>query len=287
MVKFVAAVVQMRSGAKPESNIASMSELVRDAAGQGASYIQTPEMTGAVQRDRRALTAILYPEDRDEVAAAASNLAGELGIYLHVGSTAVKPAGDRLANRAYLFGPDGGEIARYEKIHMFDVDLDNAESWRESAVYQPGSQAVLAQLPFAAIGLSICYDVRFPQIFSALAMAGANVLTAPAAFTRQTGQAHWHVLQRSRAIENGAWMISAAQGGVHEDGRETYGHSLIVDPWGRVAAEVNGDEPGIALAEVDTAASEAARQKVPNLKNSREFVVSTVSAIPDQNRKAS
>ncbi len=287
MAKFVAAVIQMRSGTDPESNISVMREFVQEAAGQGANYVQTPEMTGAVQKDRRALAAVLKPEDRDIVVEAASNLASEFGIYLHIGSTAIKPAGDRLANRAYLFGPDGVEIARYDKIHMFDVDLDNGESWRESAVYQPGSQSVVAQLPFAAIGLSICYDVRFPQIFRAQAEAGANVLTAPAAFTRQTGEAHWHVLQRSRAIENGAWMISAAQGGVHEDGRETYGHSLIVDPWGKVVAEVEGEEPGIAVAEIDIAASAAARQKVPNLKNAGDFMVSTVSAIPDQNRKAS
>ncbi len=284
---FKAAVVQMRSGVDPAANIADMRELVREAAGRGARYVQTPEMTGAVQRDRKALAAVLKPEDRDEVAQAASELAADLGIYLHLGSTAVKPAGDRLANRAYLFGPDGAEIARYDKIHMFDVDLDNGESWRESAVYRPGDETLVADIGEAVIGLSICYDVRFPQIYRAQALAGVSVLTAPAAFTRQTGEAHWHVLQRSRAIENGAWMISAAQGGTHGDGRETYGHSIIVDPWGRVAAEIGNDEPGIAVAEIDPAASAAARAKVPNLKNAREFSLRSVSGDRTEGRLAS
>lgn len=287
MTGFKAAVVQMHSGIDPARNIASMREMVRDAAGRGAVYVQTPEMTGAVQRDRKALCAVLQPEDRDQTAQAASDLASELGIYLHIGSTAVKPEGERLANRAFLFGPDGAEIARYDKIHMFDVDLDNGESWRESAVYRPGAETVVAGLPYAAIGFSICYDVRFPQIYREQALASANVLTAPAAFTRQTGEAHWHVLQRSRAIENGAWMISAAQGGYHEDGRETYGHSLIVDPWGEIVAEIAHDEPGVAVAEIDITKSAAARQKIPNLNNAREFKLRMVPDSQFVDRKAS
>lgn len=286
MTSFKAAVVQMRSGVDPAANIAVLRDLVRDAAERGARYVQTPEMTGVVQKDRVALAAVLKNEDRDEIAQAASELASQCGIYLHIGSTAVKPQGDRLANRAYLFGPDGTEIARYDKIHMFDVDLDNGESWRESAAYRPGERSVVARIPMASVGLSICYDIRFPDIFRAQAAASADVLTAPAAFTRQTGEAHWHVLQRSRAIENGAWMISAAQGGVHEDGRETFGHSIIVDPWGRVVAETDHDRPGVAIAEIDTGQSREARRKIPNLSNSRDFVLD-IAGDRTGNRKAS
>ena len=158
---------------------------------------------------------------------------------------------------------------------MFDVDLDNGESWRESATYEPGKRTVIAELPFARLGLAVCYDLRFPQLFRAQALAGADVLTVPAAFTRQTGQAHWHVLLRARAIENGAWVLAAAQGGTHEDGRETFGHSIAIDPWGRIVAEADGDEPVIVYAQVDPAASVEARKKIPNLRNAREFAVET------------
>ena len=183
-----------------------------------------------------------------------------------------------IANRGLLFGPDGNIMARYDKIHMFDVDLDNGESWRESAVYRPGDKAVIARLPFAALGLGICYDVRFPDLFNAYGLAGAEVLTAPAAFTKQTGQAHWHVLQRARAIENGAYMISAAQAGLHEDGRETFGHSMIVDPWGRIIAEAGDEGEAVVIAEIDTDQAHAARAKVPNLKNIRPFTIDEASA---------
>lgn len=287
MTTFKVAVVQMRSGVDPAANIAAMSNLVRGAVSEGAEFVQTPEMTGAVQRSREALAAALRPEGQDEVVQAASELARDQQIYLHLGSTAVKPEGERLANRSYLFGPDGCEIARYDKIHMFDVDLDNGESWRESVVYKPGKESIVAELPFATIGLSICYDVRFPHIYREQSIAGANVLTAPAAFTRQTGEAHWHVLQRSRAIENGAWVVSAAQGGVHEDGRETYGHSIIVDPWGKIVAEIANDEPGFAVVEIDSELSATARQKIPNLNNGREYSLRTVSGSPVLDRKAS
>lgn len=273
MTRFVAACIQMRSGTDPDGNIVAMEAMVREAAAAGARYIQTPEMTGAVQRDRKALFAVLKGQDDDLVAARAAQLAGELGIFLHVGSTAIAVADGRIANRAFLFGPDGGLVSTYDKIHMFDVDLDNGESWRESSVYSPGSETVVADLPVAKIGLSICYDLRFPQLFQAQALAGAQVLTTPAAFTRQTGEAHWHTLLRARAIENGAWVISAAQGGTHADGRETYGHSLIVDPWGRVIADKGDAEPGVLLAEIDTDAVAEARAKIPNLKNARDFDV--------------
>lgn len=273
MSMFKAAAIQMRSGVDPERNAADLEKLVRDAASQGVIYIQTPEMTGAIVRDREARSSLFTTQDRDPIVAASARLAAELGIFLHIGSTAILRADGKLANRALLFSPDGEIVTTYDKIHMFDVDLDNGESWRESAAYEPGREGVVADLPFAKLGFAICYDLRFPQLFRAEALAGADVLTVPAAFTRQTGEAHWHVLLRARAIENGAFVIAAAQGGLHEDGRETYGHSLIVDPWGRVLAEAAHDEPAVIVAEIDTSLSAAARKKIPNLKNAREFGV--------------
>jgi predicted amidohydrolase len=270
---FKAAAIQMRSGKDPERNASDMEKLVRDAAGQGATYIQTPEMTGAMVRDKDARKAIFTSEEKDVTVATARHLASELGVFLHVGSTGILRADGKIANRALLISPRGETIATYDKIHMFDVDLDNGESWRESAAYEPGAQAVVADLDGAKLGFAVCYDLRFPQLFRAEALAGAEILTAPAAFTRQTGEAHWHVLLRARAIENGAFVIAAAQGGVHEDGRETYGHSLIIDPWGRILAEAAHDEPGVIVAEIDPAQSLAARGKIPNLKNAREFTV--------------
>ncbi|MBZ9726639.1 carbon-nitrogen hydrolase family protein [Mesorhizobium sp. CO1-1-11] len=272
---FKAAAVQMRSGESPERNAADMERLVREAAGQGATYIQTPEMTGALIRDKEARAASFTSQDKDIVVATARKLASELGIFLHVGSTAILRADGKLANRALLFGPDGATLATYDKIHMFDVDLDNGESWRESAAYEPGTEAVVIPINDAKLGFAVCYDLRFPQLFRAEAMAGAEVLTVPAAFTRQTGEAHWHVLLRARAIENGAYVVAAAQGGLHEDGRETYGHSLIVDPWGRIIAEAAHDEPAVIVAEIDPAQSLAARKKIPNLRNARDFTINT------------
>lgn len=268
---FKAAAIQMCSGVDPEKNAAAMARLVREAAGHGALYVQTPEMTGAVQKDRPGLRAVLRDEENDIIVRTAGDLARELSIYLHVGSTAIALADGKIANRAFLFGPDGRKICTYDKIHMFDVDLDNGESWRESAAYQPGEKATVADLPFAKLGFGICYDVRFPQLFRTEAVAGAQILTTPAAFTRQTGEAHWEVLLRARAIENGAFVISAAQAGVHEDGRETFGHSMIVDPWGKVLASAGGSGEAIVLADIDVAAVGAARAKIPNLKNARDF----------------
>lgn len=287
MGRFLAAAVQMRSGVEPARNVAEMERLVREAAAKGASYIQTPEMTGALVRDRETLRGLLRDEREDMVVAAGRRLAGELGVHLHVGSTAIAVEGGKVANRAFLFGPAGETLATYDKIHMFDVDLDNGESWRESATYRPGGSAVLADLPFARLGFAVCYDLRFPELFRAEAIAGAQVLTVPAAFTRQTGEAHWHVLLRARAIENGAFVVAAAQGGRHEDGRETYGHSLIVDPWGRVLADANGSEPGVIVAEIDTALSAEARRKIPNLRNARDFDVAGSGAGTDARRAAS
>lgn len=279
MTVFLAAAVQMRSGTSPDRNAVDFERLVREAASKGAHYIQTPEMTGGLVRDKDTRAALFTSIERDVIAKTASRLSAELGVFLHVGSTAILREDGKLANRALLYDPNGGLVTTYDKIHMFDVDLDNGESWRESSAYEPGTRAVVADMPFAKLGFAICYDLRFPQLFRAEALAGAQVLAVPAAFTRQTGEAHWHTLLRARAIENGAFVIAAAQGGLHEDGRETYGHSLIIDPWGRVIAEAEGNEPGIVIAEIDTAQVAAARAKIPNLKNAREFKVNEVGSV--------
>jgi len=274
------AAVQMCSGTDPVRNVETMRRLVREAAAKGATYVQTPEMTGALQRDRAGLKAILRQEEDDPVVAAAAALAAELAIHVHVGSTAIALADGKVANRGFLFGPDGARICTYDKIHMFDVDLDNGESWRESAVYSPGAVARLADLPFGRLGFAICYDVRFPELFKAEAQAGAQIISVPAAFTRQTGEAHWETLLRARAIENGVYIAAAAQAGAHEDGRETFGHSMIVDPWGRVLASAGGTGEAVVLAEVDTAAVKAARDKIPNLRNGRSFSLEVTGEEP-------
>lgn len=275
---FKAAAIQMCSGVDPQKNAADMVRLVREAASQGAVYVQTPEMTGAVQKDRAGLRAVLRDESDDIIVATARSLAQDLGIHVHVGSTAIALEDGKIANRGFLFGPNGSRICTYDKIHMFDVDLDNGESWRESAAYSPGETARVAELPFAKLGFAICYDVRFPALFRAEAVAGAQVLTVPAAFTRQTGEAHWEVLLRARAIENGAFLIAAAQAGVHEDTRETFGHSMIIDPWGKVLASAGGSGEAVVLAEIDIDQVKAARGKIPNLKNARDFTLETVAA---------
>jgi predicted amidohydrolase len=281
------AALQMRSTMDVGRNVKAFEALVREAAGKGAAYVQSPEMTGALVRDRATLKSLITSAEKDEVAAKAAALAAELGIHIHVGSTAIARDDGKVANRAFVFGPDGGLIANYDKIHMFDVDLDNGESWRESNTYEPGRETVVADLGFAQLGMSVCYDLRFPQLFRAQALAGAEILTVPAAFTRQTGEAHWHVLLRARAIENGAYLIAAAQGGQHEDGRETYGHSMIVDPWGSVVAEAEHDNPGVVIADIDIAHVAAARRKIPNLSNARPFEVRTVAADGARERRAS
>ncbi|MGG7519251.1 carbon-nitrogen hydrolase family protein [Allorhizobium undicola] len=277
MIKVAA--IQMCSGTQPERNVQTMERMVREAAAAGATYVQTPEMTGALQRDRAIFSTILREQENDIIACRAGELAAELGIYLHVGSTAIARGDGKIANRGLLFDPKGRLATTYDKIHMFDVDLDNGESWRESSAYTPGKDARVIDLGFARLGFAICYDVRFPALFRAEAVAGAEILTVPAAFTRQTGEAHWHVLLRARAIENGAFVIAAAQGGLHEDGRETYGHSLIIDPWGRILAE--GPEAGEAVifAELDISASRAARARIPNLKNARDFNLDMLPAL--------
>ncbi len=276
MVKVAA--VQMRSDGDMSANIEALSRMIGEAAAQGAQYVQTPENTGIIQNDRALYRASLYAEQDDPVVREASVLAKRHGIYLHIGSTPIKLESGLIANRAFVFAPDGSKITTYDKIHMFDVDLDNGESWRESDTISAGDRAVVAELPFMKLGLAICYDIRFPQLFQAQANAGANVISAPAAFTQQTGEAHWHILQRARAIENGAFLISAAQGGLHNGNRQTYGHTIIVSPWGNVLAEADHDNPAVIYADIDVADSAAARNKIPNLKNAREFKLETIIA---------
>jgi predicted amidohydrolase len=275
---FVAAMIQMRSGQLPKPNLDQGARLIREAAAQGASFIQTPEVSNMMQTDRIALFENLQSEDDDRSLAAYRDLARELRIHLNVGSLALQATPDRAVNRSFLIGPSGDILARYDKIHMFDIDLGGGESYRESANYQPGETAVLAELPWGKLGMTICYDLRFPALYRALAEAGASFLTVPSAFTRKTGEAHWHTLLRARAIENGCFVFAAAQAGLHENRRETFGHSLIVDPWGTVLVEGGGTEPGIVLATIDPAKVAAARKTVPSLQHGRRFSLITHSA---------
>jgi predicted amidohydrolase len=283
--RFIAACIQMRSGRDVLKNRDAAVALVREAAGKGAHFAQTPEMTSLICRDRAELFEKVGPQAQDPVLASLRDVAREKGIMVHIGSIAVKE-GDKVANRGFLIDMDGEIVASYDKIHLYDVDLPNGESWRESATYTGGDTAVLAETPWGRLGMTICYDVRFAALYKTLAENGASFLSAPAAFTRQTGEAHWHVLHRARAIETGSFMISAAQGGLHEDGRETFGHSLIVDPWGRVLAEA-GTEPGIILAEIDPVLVAEVRGRIPTLKNARSFKVAAASKPEPLGRAAS
>lgn len=272
MTTFRAGLVQMTSSRSVADNIATMDELVRRAAAGGATYVQTPETTGIMDEDPARLFQTLTVEAADPTLAHARRLAKELGIHLHLGSLAVKVGdGSKAANRALVIAPTGEIVGRYDKIHLFDVQLADGQVYRESARYVAGDRAVVVEMPWGRLGVAICYDLRFPHLFRALAKeGGASVLTVPAAFTRPTGEAHWHTLLRARAIENGAWVLAAAQGGVHENGRETYGHSIAIDPWGRVVAE-GGTEPGVIFADVDLAEVAAVRGRVPALAHDRPF----------------
>jgi predicted amidohydrolase len=267
---FRVGLIAMRSGRQPEDNLAAATRLIEEAKRGGAAYVLTPEMTNIMEIDRQALFAKIAPEEEDHSLAAFRTLARTLGLYLHIGSLAIKVSPDKAANRAFLIAPSGEIIARYDKIHMFDVDLKGGESYRESRNYRAGELAMLANLPWGRLGITICYDLRFPALYRALAEAGASFLTIPSAFTRQTGEAHWHVLNRARAIETGSFVFAAAQGGKHENGRETYGHSLVVDPWGRILAE-GGTEPEVVFADIDPAEAAAARARIPSLEHGRRF----------------
>jgi deaminated glutathione amidase len=278
-LSFTAALVQMRSGLAPQGNLDAAARLIIDAHERGADYVLTPEMTNILEVKRERLFAAIVPEESDASLAALRELARKFRIFLHIGSLAIKLSAEKAANRSFLINRDGEILARYDKIHMFDVDLAGGESYRESRNYRPGDIAVSADLPWGRLGLTICYDLRFPALYRALAEAGSSFLAIPSAFTRQTGQAHWHVLNRARAIENGCFVFAAAQGGRHENGRETFGHSLIVDPWGRIIAEADA-EPGVVLATIDPAQVREARTKVPSLEHGRRFEVIAPAAPP-------
>jgi predicted amidohydrolase len=277
---FTAAMVQMRTGLLPGPSLEQGTRLIREAAAAGAHYVLTPEVSNMMQLNRKALFEHLSSEQDDPSLKAYKALAAELKIYLHVGSLALRFSPEKAVNRSFLIGPDGNVLASYDKIHMFDIDLPGGESYRESVNYQPGETAVLSDLPWGRIGLTICYDVRFPALYRALAESGASFITVPSAFTRKTGEAHWHVLLRARAIETGCFIFAAAQGGLHENKRETYGHSLIIDPWGEILAE-GGIEPDIVVAEIDPTKVEAARKAVPSLQHGRRFSVADPKSGPE------
>ena len=267
---FRAACVQLRSSDDVAENISETVRLVRDAAAQGATFIATPENTTLMAPDAGAKLASSFDEAHDPALPVFTALAKELGIWLLIGSLAIKVSDTKTANRSFLIAPDGHITARYSKIHLFDVELANGEAYRESNTVAGGSEAVVADTPWGGVGLTICYDMRFPQLYGALARKGAFLITVPSAFTVPTGQAHWHVLLRARAIENGCFIVAPAQGGHHANGRKTYGHSLIVAPWGEILAEA-GTEPGVILADIDPELSRSARAKVPNLLHGRDF----------------
>lgn len=267
-----AALFQMTSGIDPAENAAAIVAMAARAKAEGADMLFTPEMAGYLDRDRKRAAETLRAEADDPVLAAIRDAAAREGLWVHVGSLALKEelADGRWANRSFMIDDTGAIRARYDKIHLFDVDLATGESWRESSVYGPGERVVAVDTPWARMGLSICYDMRFPDLYRALTNAGATVLLAPAAFTVPTGQAHWHILLRARAIEAGCFVIAPAQTGRHADGRETYGHSLVVGPWGEILLDM-GDEAGLALADIDMARIEDVRGRVPAIANRREI----------------
>ena len=267
---FNAAMIQMRSGLDPAANLAAALKLIDEAKAAGADYVLTPEMTNILAAKREQLFAKIVAEEQDTTLTTLRDVARKLAIYIHIGSLAIKASPEKAANRSFLIDRRGEVVARYDKIHMFDVDLAGGESYCESNTYRPGELAMIADLPWGRLGLTVCYDLRFPALYRALAEAGASFLAIPSAFTRQTGEAHWHVLQRARAIENGCFVLAAAQGGKHENGRETYGHSLVVDPWGRILAE-GGTEPGVVMAQIDPSEIVAARSRIPSLHHGRRF----------------
>ncbi|MFK7902372.1 MAG: carbon-nitrogen hydrolase family protein [Nitratireductor sp.] len=271
------ALIQMRSCANENENFLALEQLVRDSAKQGAYYIQTPEMTGIVEKNPRKLLNAIGAQQNNAFFNKCSNLAKELGVWLHIGSNAVLAGDDKCFNRACLFSPMGEPVCIYDKIHMFDANLGAGNVWKESARYIGGNRSVVANIEACDIGLAICYDLRFPQLFRQQAKMGAKILTCPAAFTKPSGEAHWEILLRARAIENGAFMLAAAQGGVHEDGRETYGHSMVVDPWGKIVAQLEHNEPGLLVCDIDLEEVEEARRKIPVLENEKKFSLTNIS----------
>ena len=272
------AILQAQTGIDPEANARDLMRAVEEAAAGGAAILFTPEMSGLLDQDRRRARAFLKSEADDLVLAAIRAAARRAGIWVHIGSLALAGERDdgRLVNRGFLIDQAGAIRARYDKIHLFDVDLPTGESWRESAAYAPGERAVVAETPLGTLGLSVCYDLRFPDLFRALTGAGATILSIPAAFTVPTGQAHWHVLLRARAIEAGVFVIAAAQAGRHQDGRETFGHSLVVDPWGQVLLDM-GEAPGLGYVEIDPGQVERVRARIPAIRHRRPIAEPVVA----------
>lgn len=264
------AILQMTSGIDPAANAARVVEAAERAAGEGAAMLFTPEMTGLLDRDRRRAAPHVVAEQDNPVLAATREAAARHGLWIALGSLAVLREDGRFANRSLLVSPEGAIAARYDKIHMFDVDLATGESWRESNAYAPGGEVVTSQTPLGRLALTVCYDIRFPALFEELGRRRCDAIAIPAAFTVPTGQAHWHLLQRARAVEASAWVIAPAQTGRHEDGRETFGHSLVVDPWGEVVLDM-GFEPGLGFATIDAARTAEVRAQLPSLANKREI----------------
>ncbi len=266
------AILQMTAGIEPSTNAAAIAEAAQAAAEGGAAMLFTPEMSNLLDRDRSRAAHHIVDEEADTVLAASRKAAARHGIWIALGSLAIARADGKLANRAFVIAPSGEIAARYDKMHMFDVDLEGGESWRESNAYTPGDAVVtVAETPVGRLGLTVCYDIRFPALFDALGRARCDAIAIPAAFTVPTGVAHWHVLQRARAIEASAYVIAAAQVGRHEDGRATYGHSLVIDPWGEVLLDMGDKAPGLGFAEIDPAKTVEVRRQVPSLANRREM----------------
>jgi len=264
----------MTSGIDPAANAAALAAGVAEAARGGAAMLFTPEMSGLLDRDRERAARHVVPEEANPVLAAVREAARANGIWVALGSLAVAREDGRWANRSLLIDAGGAVAARYDKIHMFDVELATGEAWRESAAYVPGEQVVTAETPVGRLGLAVCYDIRFPGLFEALGRQSCDVIAIPAAFTVPTGRAHWHLLQRARAVEASAYVVAAAQAGEHPDGRRTYGHSLVVDPWGEVLLDMGGEGPGIGFAELDPARIAEIRQQLPSLANRRPIPTS-------------
>lgn len=269
--KVKVALLQLTSGPDIAENVAVVEGMVRDAAGQGARFILTPENTCHMGLSPEEKLNLSPAADQHPMIARIGALANELKVWILLGSVAVKLADGKLHNRSIMFDADGNIVANYNKIHLFDVDLPTGEIHRESDTIQPGESACVVDMPWGKLGMAICYDLRFAYLFRALAQAGARILTVPAAFTVPTGQAHWHVLLRARAIETGSFVLAPAQVGTHHNGRKTYGHSLVIDPWGVILAEGDGEKPGIIMAELDLSTVDKARNAIPALKHDRAY----------------
>ncbi len=275
---FTVALIQNCAGPEVEANVAETAAMTREAAAKGAQLVCLPEYFSALESDGPKLVMPAFDEAAHPALPAFAELAREREIWVLLGSLPITTASGKINNRGYLVGPDGAIVRRYDKIHLFDVNLAGGEHYRESATIEPGCEAVIAELPWGRLGMTICYDLRFAQLYRALAQGGADFLAVPAAFTKTTGEAHWHVLNRARAIENGAYVFAPCQSGEHKGGGRTYGHSLIVDPWGRVLAD-GGTEPGIVTAEVDPAEVAKARAMIPSLQHDRPYELAEASPL--------